>query len=161
MKINTDKKIYYAVCTTLAVFLALIMIYREIPRSTNSASPEIREKLIPEEITALYDSSETNNTQAVSAEAENENPVSVKTDFAETDISSDAPAAETGSSELINLNTADQKTLMSLKGIGEKKAQSIIEYRNTYGSFKCVDDLSSVPGIGKKTVDSVRDYVTV
>ncbi len=50
----------------------------------------------------------------------------------------------------VNLNTADKKTLMQLSGIGDKKAEAIIHYREQKGPFKNVQELSKVQGITKK-----------
>ncbi|MBV1911173.1 MAG: helix-hairpin-helix domain-containing protein [Kangiellaceae bacterium] len=53
----------------------------------------------------------------------------------------------------VNLNKADAKEIASvLKGIGLKKAQSIVDYRNKHGSFKAVEELASVKGIGVATI---------
>ena len=60
----------------------------------------------------------------------------------------------------VNINTADaQKIADSLKMIGEKKAQSIIEYRVKNGQFKNVDDLKKVAGIGDKIIDKNKDDI--
>ena len=56
----------------------------------------------------------------------------------------------------VNLNTANEVELETLKGIGPVKAKSIVDYRTRNGSFKAVDDLEQVPGFGKKTVDKLR-----
>ncbi len=55
----------------------------------------------------------------------------------------------------INLNTADITSLQNLKGIGEGKAQAIIDYRKEHGSFKSMDELGQVKGFSKKTVDNL------
>ncbi len=68
---------------------------------------------------------------------------------------------QAGSSLPVNINTAMQAQLMSLKGIGNSKAAAIIEYRNTVGPFATVDDLSKVKGIGAKTVEKNRQRLTV
>ncbi|STX28359.1 competence protein ComEA [Legionella beliardensis] len=58
----------------------------------------------------------------------------------------------------INLNTADIKTLSkSIKGIGSKRAEAIITYRQKHGNFKSVTDLAHVPGLGQKFVNSHAD----
>jgi competence protein ComEA len=57
-----------------------------------------------------------------------------------------APAREEASA-FVNINTADAGELMSLPGIGEAKANSIIEYRKANGSFKTIEELMNIPGI--------------
>lgn len=61
----------------------------------------------------------------------------------------------------ININTADEATLTSLKGVGPAKAKAIIDYRQKNGPFKTVDDLVKVKGIGDKTVSRLRDQLSV
>lgn len=61
----------------------------------------------------------------------------------------------------VNINTADKAALESLPGIGPAKAEAIIEYRQKMGAFKTVSDLEKVPGIGEKTLEQLKDKVTV
>jgi len=62
----------------------------------------------------------------------------------------------------IDINTADAATLASaISGVGEKKAATIVEYRNTHGPFASVDDLTRIKGIGASTIDRNRDNLTV
>jgi competence protein ComEA len=70
-------------------------------------------------------------------------------------------AATTPAETKININTADEASLEDLKGIGEAKAKAIIEYRQKNGPFKSVDDLKNVKGIGEKTLDDLREQVSV
>lgn len=56
----------------------------------------------------------------------------------------------------VNINTADEAILTSLPGIGEKTAAAIISYRNENGSFKTIDDLEQVKGIGSKKLAQIR-----
>ena len=63
--------------------------------------------------------------------------------------------------EKINLNTATLEELMSLERIGPKHAQSIIDYRQTYGSFEKVEDIMNVKGIGPKTFEANKDKLAV
>ncbi|MFB5932399.1 helix-hairpin-helix domain-containing protein [Peribacillus frigoritolerans] len=62
---------------------------------------------------------------------------------------------------LVNLNTATQEDLQTLTGIGPSKANAILEYRETEGKFKEVDELKQVPGIGDKTFERLRDSISV
>lgn len=61
----------------------------------------------------------------------------------------------------INVNTANQKELEAVKGIGPAKAKAILDYRAKHGPFKSIDDLDKVKGIGKKTLDEIRPQVAV
>jgi|DewCreStandDraft_4_1066084.scaffolds.fasta_scaffold330571_2 comEA protein len=61
----------------------------------------------------------------------------------------------------VNINTADKAALEGLPGIGPAKADAIIEYRQKMGEFKEVGDLEKVPGIGEKTMEQLKDKVTV
>lgn len=64
--------------------------------------------------------------------------------------------------EPVNINTADAPTLAAaIKGVGEKKAVAIVEYRKAHGPFKSVDELALVDGIGKATVDKSRSNLKV
>ncbi|MEQ5837675.1 ComEA family DNA-binding protein [Marinobacter sp. R17] len=71
-------------------------------------------------------------------------------------------AATDKAATTVNINTADAKTLSEqLDGIGEVKAQAIIDYRKANGPFKTVADLDKVDGIGAATLDSNRSHITV
>lgn len=101
-----------------------------------------------------------------------------KTEAAQTtnSASASAPAASTSTSaassaasasygpasgDLINLNTATAADLQKLNGIGEKKAEQIIAYRQEKGSFKSIDELKEVSGIGDKTFAAIKDQLTI
>lgn len=61
----------------------------------------------------------------------------------------------------INLNTATTEELQTISGIGAKRAQDIIDYRDANGGFSSVDDLKKVSGIGEKTLEKLKSEVTV
>lgn len=61
---------------------------------------------------------------------------------------------------VVNINTATKEELTSLKGVGEKRAQEIINYRTKNGPFKTVDDLDKVPGIGPGIMKQIRSEIT-
>lgn len=61
----------------------------------------------------------------------------------------------------VNINTASESELTSLPGIGPTKAQAIIQYRQENGSFKTIDDIKNVSGIGEKTFEKLKDSITV
>ncbi len=62
-------------------------------------------------------------------------------------------AASQKSTTKIDLNKADQKAITnSMKGIGKKRAEAIVNYRAAHGNFKSVEDLAQVKGLGKQFV---------
>lgn len=60
----------------------------------------------------------------------------------------------------VNLNTATKKELMTLDGIGDKKAEEIIKYREKT-PFKKPEDLKNIKGIGDKLFDKIKDNIEV
>lgn len=64
------------------------------------------------------------------------------------------------SSELVNINTATKEELMTVKGIGESKADSIIKYREENGNFKTIEDIKNIEGIGDKIYETIKVYIT-
>ena len=78
-----------------------------------------------------------------------------------TTSTSDRTAAEPVQSGKVNINTATAAQLTTLDGIGESKANAIIQYREQHGDFASIDDLLNVPGIGEKILEGIRPYVTV
>lgn len=65
------------------------------------------------------------------------------------------------SDKKININTATLSELQELDGIGESKAQSIIDYRNEVGLFKDINELMNVSGIGETVFAKIKDNITI
>jgi competence protein ComEA len=63
----------------------------------------------------------------------------------------------TQSHAVVNINLADKAELSTLKGIGQKKAEAIIDYRKANGPFTSLQDLEKVRGFSKKTVDKLAE----
>jgi competence protein ComEA len=61
----------------------------------------------------------------------------------------------------INLNTATKEELVALPGIGPAKAQAILDYRNSHGQFKSVEEVKDVKGIGAKRFEKLKGDLTV
>ncbi|WEV71550.1 helix-hairpin-helix domain-containing protein [Lactobacillus sp. ESL0785] len=82
---------------------------------------------------------------------------------AETTAASDstATASDNQTNAKININTANAEELQKLNGIGEKKAEQIIAYRQKSGNFKKIEDLKQVSGIGDKTFAALKDQLAV
>ena len=73
----------------------------------------------------------------------------------------DKPMVEMPQAPIININSADSEMLAKLPGIGKKKAQAIIDYRETNGDFSTLEDLAKVKGIGKKLVAKLEGKVSL
>lgn len=78
---------------------------------------------------------------------------------ADNDSTSNTPAY--GGGFPVNINTASQNTLTALPGIGEIKAQAIIDYRTEHGPFTDPEQLMEVNGIGPATYEKLKDLVTI
>lgn len=61
----------------------------------------------------------------------------------------------------VNVNTATQSELESVKGLGPAKAKAIIEYREKNGPFKSVEDLGKVKGFGKASIEKLKNELSV
>jgi len=80
--------------------------------------------------------------------------VAEKTPTADTALTSEV-------TEKININSASFDLLQNLKGIGQKKAQAIIDYRNEIGSFETIEDIMNVKGIGQGIFDKIKNSIEV
>ncbi|MHC0035844.1 helix-hairpin-helix domain-containing protein [Pseudoneobacillus sp. C159] len=64
-------------------------------------------------------------------------------------------------SKFVNINKATENELETLPGIGPAKAKAIIEYRETNGVFKTIEDLKKISGIGEKTFEKLAPFISV
>ena len=109
-------------------------------------------KIVSDEMTIIIYS-----TEEVLEKFKEENCVCEK-----CDITNDACISSTATdNQLININTADEKELQNINGVGEAKAKSIIEYREENGLFTTIEDIKNVPGIGDSLFEKIKAYITV
>ena len=76
-------------------------------------------------------------------------------------VGENAGKSGTSGSGLVNLNTATKEELMTLKGIGESKAEDIIRYREKSGGFKKIEDIMKISGIKENGFQKIKDSITV
>ena len=110
-------------------------------------------------LTEEADSKSLNLAQKVSDEALVYVPTKGEEATSQQAASETSPS--TSKEKRVNLNKASLEELKQVKGLGGKRAQDIIDYREANGKFKSVDELKKVSGIGAKTIEKLKDYVTV
>lgn len=103
----------------------------------------------------LTDSASTKNIN-LSQRLEDE----MKINIPSNDSNQDNMTTENSNISLININSATKDELMSLPGIGETRANSIIEYREE-SSFKKIEDIMNISGIGEKTFEALEELITI
>lgn len=84
----------------------------------------------------------------------NDNLIETQNNDGEKGEKADVPAT-------ININTASVDELQNLTGVGPKKAEQIVQFREENGDFGKVEDLTKVSGIGEKTLETLKDQITV
>ena len=108
-------------------------------------------------LTDNADSKSINLAQRISDEA----LVYVPTKEEATSRETHSTASHSKENKKVNLNKASLEELKKVKGLGAKRAQDIIDHRESNGKFKSVDELKKVSGIGAKTLEKLKEYVTV
>lgn len=79
----------------------------------------------------------------------------------QTSDTASGAASSSEPQEKLDLNTATQEELDALPGIGPVKAEAILQYREESGPFRTVEEIMEVKGIGEKTLEQLRPYITV
>ena len=118
----------------------------EVKEKATSAKDAVKEKA-----SALKEKATDAKTKAA------DNVKEAKEKAASTKESSKEKVA---SSAKVNINKADAETLQKLSGIGEKKAQAIIDYRNKVGKIKSAAELSNIDGIGEATIEKITPFLS-
>ncbi len=91
----------------------------------------------------------------------NKSNISVKeSDVITNDKSDIVKENDSNKNTIVNINTCTLEELLSINGIGESKAKSIIEYRENVGLFTSKEDIMKVSGIGESLYDKIKDYIT-
>lgn len=73
----------------------------------------------------------------------------------------DTPQQIEDKPKLLNINTATAEELQSLSGIGPQMSKKIIQYREENGNFSSVDKLTNVKGLGEKTLEKLKPFISV
>ncbi len=179
------------VCLVLGIFVSLVSFYSNSDReqivinglpagtSSETSRAESAVSLPTTAVTALTSaassapdvSAVSRSTESVFSEAEPAPPEEIPTASAVSEMSAaqvtsppeitEVSSSGTQNGSLININSADTRELIKLSGIGEVKAAAIVAYREEHGAFSSVEELLNVKGIGEKTLEKIRGYITV
>ncbi len=107
-------------------------------------------------------SSEENGGEVIARYSEN---TTLSENFAKkADQSTERQTSTTavnGKAQLVNINSASLSELMTLPGIGEIRAQAIVDYRLEHGLFTATSEIMNVSGIGEKTYEKLREKICV
>lgn len=114
---------------------------------------------VKEKVKSLKDSSSEDSHKTLKHKAaekvkETKEKAAEKMNSAKDQVKSIADSAK------IDINKADAKTLQQLSGIGEKKAQAIIDYRNKVGKIKDMAELSKIDGLGSTTIEKIAPFLS-
>ena len=130
----------------------VIVIYSE-----NEISDYLKTQEKEKQINEMCTTNIVKNDSCITDENKSKNSSTNKTE------SSNNKKEETNSEEntgdkLVSINTATKEELMTISGIGESKADAIIEYRKE-NSFKTIEDIKNVSGIGDALFEKIKDYI--
>lgn len=112
-------------------------------------------------ITASADSNHVNMAQQVNDQQVVYVPTKGEVTTPIGESSTETSDADSSTGPIINLNTATKEQLTQITGVGDKKADLILQYRQEHGQFKTVDDLKEVSGFGDKSVANIKDQLAV
>ncbi|MNC41485.1 ComE operon protein 1 [compost metagenome] len=116
---------------------------------TTSASEDTQKDLKADEV-----GSEVTNKKSNSMVTD----VAAVSDTAGSENKQSSSAAD-ASDGLIHINSAGLDELQNIPGIGVKKAQAILDYRNQHGAFSSINDLTKVKGIGDKMLQKMKPHI--
>ena len=137
-----------------------------LSESANTRYINLSKKLEDGDVVMVYSSKEIK-------EAQKENTVYIETPCVCEQVKNDACITENkntsktdksstvNKTNKVNINTAQVEELKTLSGIGDAKANAIIEYRNTNGNFKSIEDIKNVSGISETVYSKIKENITI
>ena len=122
--------------------------------SANTRFINLSKALNDGDVVVVYSNEEIEN-------AKKEETIYVETPCVCEEVKNDACYKEDGKDDKININTANLNELKTLTGIGDAKANAIIEYRNKNGNFKSIEEIKNVSGISNNLYEQIKDFITI
>lgn len=120
-------------------------------KSGNTSNINLSQRLTSEMVVYVYTNEEIRKgSNAISC--------STKCDCSTIEVSN---CYEQIQNDKVNINTATEKELQTLTGIGEAKAKTIVEHRKENGNFSDIEQLKNISGIGELIFDKIKEFITV
>ena len=123
-------------------------------KDANTRFINLSKSLKDGDVVVVYSNAEIEN-------AKKEKIIYIETPCVCEEVKNDACYKEEDSNSKVNINLASLDELKTINGIGDAKANSIIEYRNKNGKFNSIEDLKKVTGISESLFDKIKDFITV
>lgn len=124
-----------------------------LTKNANTSNINLSQKLKSEMVIYIYSDSEIKNNNEILSCDTICKPTIIEVNNCITNNNTN--------NKLININTASLEELTTITGIGESKAQNIIEYRETNGNFKTIEDIKNISGIGDALFEKIKDKITI
>ena len=144
----------------------VIRLAGDLTEVADTSVLNLSKKVKDEMVIIVYSYDEVENFTATKEKEEIEQEAclsqnGIQNDACIKDSTDDTSSSSVVISGKISLNTATLDELMTLPGIGEAKAQSIIEYREEVGAFQNIEELKEVSGIGDAIFDQIKENITI
>lgn len=127
-----------------------------LTKNSDTSNINLSKKLKDEMVIIVYSKKEIENMKK-----SNENTCEPCNNACITSEDENSKLTSKESKSIINLNTATKEELLTLDGIGESKANAIIDYRNKNGPFKNIEEIKNVSGIGESAYEKLKDNIEV
>jgi len=146
----------------------VIFLAGGITSKADTSVLNLSKKLIDEMVIIVYSREQVSNFVVVKEEekkkielCQSQNEIRNDACIVDSSLSDNETIGDTPVNNTISLNNASKEQLMTLPGIGESKANNIISYRNEIGSFKSIEELKNVKGIGDSIFEKIKANITV
>jgi|GEM_PF-125248 len=136
----------------MKIYVPSVEDTKELDKATKMSGEDVL-KAVTTPVTVNYQA--LNNADSVSSSK------AIGAGSFDSGVSGEQGSGNTGVTSLVNINTATKDELMTLPGVGESKANSIISYRETSGPFGSIEDIMNITGIKSGLFNKIKDHITV
>ncbi len=159
LRLVENVKLGALILISIGIIAGSYVLFWQIQKQNKPANANNQNDELRSEIESLNKKIEDLNNALRDVRSETE--TSVETTVVSSGSGKVAGVSTSKISGKVNLNSAELSELDSLPGIGPTYAQRIIDYRNSNGGFKSIEDVQNVKGIGPKTFEKLKDLITI